>query len=169
MKHSLLILSLTLTFVSQLLAQPTDLAPSDVDYDAFMALSDEVYNYRKKRMVSLKRFQKMAQKPGVVILDTRSQAAYEKKHVKGALHLNFSDFSEKKLTQLIPDKTTTILIYCNNNIEGDEVNFARKSPPLALNIPTFINLYGYGYTNLYELADLIPAEHEGLEFERSQL
>ena len=27
-----------------------------------------------------------------------------------------------------------------------------KSAPLALNVPTFINLYGYGYQNIYELS-----------------
>ncbi|TPW03683.1 MAG: hypothetical protein FD124_2905 [Alphaproteobacteria bacterium] len=30
-----------------------------------------------------------------------------------------------------------------------------KSVRLALNIPTFINLYGYGYPNIYELADIV--------------
>jgi signal peptidase I len=30
-----------------------------------------------------------------------------------------------------------------------------KSAPLALNIPTFINLYGYGYRNIYELGDVV--------------
>jgi hypothetical protein len=28
--------------------------------------------------------------------------------------------------------------------------------PLALNIPTFINLYGYGYKNIYELKVIVP-------------
>ena len=31
-----------------------------------------------------------------------------------------------------------------------------KRRPLALNIPTFINLYGYGYENIFELKDRIP-------------
>ena len=29
--------------------------------------------------------------------------------------------------------------------------------PLALNIQTFINLYGYGYRNVYELGDVVDA------------
>jgi hypothetical protein len=30
-----------------------------------------------------------------------------------------------------------------------------KSVQLALNIQTFINLYGYGYRNVYELGDVV--------------
>jgi len=40
-----------------------------------------------------------------------------------------------------------------------------KSKPLALNIPTFINLYGYGYKNIYEMGSLLPVTHPSLEFE----
>jgi hypothetical protein len=31
-----------------------------------------------------------------------------------------------------------------------------KKAPLALNIPTFINLVGYGYTNVWELGAVLP-------------
>ncbi|MGB7344585.1 MAG: rhodanese-like domain-containing protein [Pirellulaceae bacterium] len=37
-----------------------------------------------------------------------------------------------------------------------------KLPPLALNIPTFVNLHGYGYTNVYELADQLELNDERL-------
>ena len=30
-----------------------------------------------------------------------------------------------------------------------------KSAPLSLNIQTFINLYGYGYRNVYELGEVV--------------
>lgn len=64
--------------------------------------------------------------------------------------------------KLIPDPNTKLLIYCNNNFEGDPIDFAskisypgirnaetqilsnRKPIMLALNVPTYINLYGYG-------------------------
>ena len=71
---------------------------------------------------------------------------------KGAVHLNFSDFAEEKLEKVIPSKETRILIYCNNNIDSPLEALADKSLPLALNIPTYINLFGYGYQNVYELA-----------------
>ena len=37
--------------------------------------------------------------------------------------------------------------------------------PLALNIPTFINLYGYGYDNIYELKDYMDEEDDRVQFE----
>lgn len=37
-----------------------------------------------------------------------------------------------------------------------------KLPTLALNIPTFVNLHGYGYTNVYELAGQLKLSDERL-------
>lgn len=136
-----------------------------VDYPGFTAMTKEVEDYRRNRLIGLNEFQKMAKESGTIILDTRSKAAYDGKHLKGAVHLNFSDFTAEKLAKVIPSKDTRILIYCNNNILGDPISFAAKSMPLALNIPTFINLYGYGYKNLYELKDLIAVDDLKLEFE----
>jgi len=90
-------------------------------------------------------------------------AAFKASHIKGAININFSDFTQEKLAKFIPDKNTRILIYCNNNFKvskGDEASSERlqillKSAPLALNIPTFINLYGYGYKNVYELSSTL--------------
>ena len=97
----------------------------------------------------------MAEEKNTIILDTRSEKMYKAKHIKGAVHLNFSDFTAGKLAKVITSKDTKILIYCNNNLDKDETFFARKSAPLALNIPTFINLFGYGYKNVYELDALV--------------
>ncbi len=41
----------------------------------------------------------------------------------------------------------------------------RKEITLALNIPTFINLYGYGYKNVYELGDLVSVFMDPIKFE----
>ena len=139
--------------------------PAHIDYNGFYELVEEVKPYREKRTIDFDKFLEMAQKEGVILLDTRSESAYKGKHLKGAIHLNFSDFTEEKLAKVIPSKDTPILIYCNNNFLGDPMSFALKSRPLALNIPTFINLYGYGYKNVYELGALIPIDHNQLEFE----
>ena len=103
---------------------------------------------------------------------------YDKKHIKGALHLNFSDFSVSNLAKVIPDTNTTILIYCNNNFNGDEIHFAskmviiptseenkKKTLSLALNIPTYINLYGYGYKDIYELDELMSIFDQRITYE----
>lgn len=147
---------------------------SKVDYDAFEKLVAEVKPHRAKRLVGIEEFNEMSKKGNVIILDTRSKAMYDAKHIKGAIHLNFSDFTQKNLETLFPDKSTTILIYCNNNFDGDESYFPTKAyvPPtiktteeltLALNIPTYINLYGYGYKNVYELSELISIFDERVQ------
>lgn len=145
--------------------EANSLKPSKVDYDAFINITDEVREYREKRLLNFNDFLSHMNEEGTILLDTRSKEAYIKKHIKGAVHLNFSDFTEGKLAEVIPSKDTKILIYCNNNIDGDEINFASKKISLALNIPTFINLYGYGYKNVYELASLLPLSFVELEFE----
>ena len=47
-----------------------------------------------------------------------------------------------------------ILIYCNNNFSNNAPRDP-ESGQLSLNIQTFINLYGYGYRNVYELGDVV--------------
>jgi len=122
-----------------------------IDYRAFVTLTTDLESERQAHRIGEEEFLKMAAQEGTVILDTRSKAKFDKLHVKGALHLNFSDFTAEALTQLIPDKNTPILIYCNNNFADARRAMPTKSAPLALNIPTYINLRGYGYKNVYEL------------------
>jgi hypothetical protein len=142
-----------------------------VDFDAYEKLSKEVKKHRKDRLVSVDEFLQMSKEKGTVILDTRSQKMYDGKHIKGAIHLDFTDFTADNLYSLVPDNTTRILIYCNNNFDSEPIYFVTKSVPLkkmpqnklsvstpltlALNIPTYINLYGYGYKNVYELNELV--------------
>lgn len=139
--------------------------PAKVDYVAFMGISEEVYDYREARKIGIETFNTYATEANTIILDTRSQRAYAAIHMKGAVHLNFSDFTKESLAELIPDKNTRILIYCNNNFESSFEELRSKSLPLALNIPTFINLYGYGYKNIYELQDLLKDDDERVVLE----
>jgi hypothetical protein len=148
-----------------------------VDFDAFEKLVAEVKPHRAERLISKLEFHQKSQEKKTIILDTRSKAMYDAKHVKGAIHLNFSDFTQKNLNDLIPDRNTNILIYCNNNFISMEKFFPTKMVEpkiigddvpvitLALNIPTYINLYGYGYKNVYELKDLISPMDEHIKFE----
>lgn len=149
--------------VSKQSNQPTQ-KKSLIDYNSFSALVKEVDSYRKSRQVSVEKFNKLSDQNGVLILDTRSKRAYTRKHLKNAVHLNFSDFTKDKLAKVIPSKNTAILIYCNNNFSGDRANFSDKGRRLALNIPTFINLYGYGYKNVYELYNRLSVNDKRLEF-----
>ena len=164
---------------------------SYVDFDRFLALAQEVRDHRANRMVSLEDFQEMSKDENTVILDTRTKAMYDAKHIKGAIHLEFSAFTQLELAKLIPDTNTRILIYCNNNLENDDLYFPTKSLSrpemermqilgqpnapkefpltMALNVPTYINLYGYGYRNVYELADLVSVYYHGIEFEGTEV
>lgn len=130
--------------------------PADIDTAGFERQTAEALALRAKRTIDAAEFLEMMARDDVVLLDTRSKAAYDRKHLEGAVHLNFSDFTAGKLAKVIPSKDTVVLIYCNNNIDRDPMDFARKMAPMALNIPTFINLYAYGYRNVYELGALVP-------------
>ncbi|MCH7226469.1 rhodanese-like domain-containing protein [Haloferula sp. A504] len=140
-----------------------------IDFGKFAELTANAGAEREKRRISEDKFLEMAAEEGTVILDTRSKAKFDRLHVKGAIHLNFSDFADETLAELIPDKTTRILIYCNNNFEGVGAAMITKSAPLALNIPTFLNLWGYGYRNIYELRPFLDIKKTRIPFEGSDV
>ena len=172
------LLMFSLFLVSCCYSQPESL----VDYSAYEKLVDQVKSHREKRMLPLSNFLKMSWEEGVIILDTRSKEMYDAKHLKGAIHLNFSDFTQENLSEIIPSKSTKILIYCNNNFKNDVDYFRTKIviPPesiesnksenvlgvtMALNIPTYINLFGYGYRNVYELSELVSIDDSRISFQ----
>ena len=209
-------------YSSQLVSQ---VKPALVDFDAYEKLVVEVKEHRKTRLLNADEFIKTSKEENVIILDTRSDSMYAAVHVKGAIHINFSDFTQALLDKIIPSPDTKILIYCNNNFNTKPSNIMalnasiiklpdysrefvskmsspklshvqfyqpkskkksksktkEKSGPnsdysleipviqkpitLALNIPTYINLYGYGYKNVYELSELVNSYENKLEFE----
>lgn len=137
-----------LTASPQASAQETD---GQIDYTGFQALTAEAAPHREARLVPLDRFNQLRAEPGTLIIDARSAQAFALGHMQGAVNLNFSDFTDEKLAQVIGSKDRRVLIYCNNNFTDDVAPVVLKSAPLALNIATYVNLYGYGYQNLYEL------------------
>ncbi len=178
-KSNLLIMLFFVGFINSRADEKITLPASKVDFEAFIQLTHEVNVYRKKRLISIDEFNQKAKEKNTLILDTRSTEMYNRKHIKGAVHLDFTDFTQSNLAKIIPSTTTNILIYCNNNFDDDQINFAskiaqpkskaKKPVSLALNIPTFINLYGYGYRNIYELADLVSVFSDKIEFEGSDV
>lgn len=160
-----------------------DYPKAKVSYDDFKGLVAEVEDHRATRLISLDKFLEMSKQADVIILDSRSAFRYERIHLKGAKHLAFTDFTQDSLKTMIPSFDTTILIYCNNNFDGDQTDFpskvalpanknvtsqlASQAKPLmmALNIPTYVNLYGYGYRNVYELDELVKVNDPRIEFE----
>ena len=157
-----------------------------VSFDDFKSLVSAVERHRVERLIDFDTFLRMQKKAGVIVLDSRSAFRYDRIHLKGARHLAFTDFTQDNLAKVIPSFETTVLIYCNNNFDGDEVDFASKMARprkrgtigkqmeaqekpvmLALNVPTYINLYGYGYRNVHELHELVDVKDPRVEFEGS--
>ncbi len=129
-----------------------------IDMDAFLLISKEAAEHRQSRRLTEEQFLKLAAEPGTIVLDARSKAKFDMLHVKGAMHLSFPDITVESLARLIPDKTTRVLIYCNNNFRDEERAFPSKLPAASLNLSTYISLYTYGYRNVYELGPLIDAK-----------
>jgi phage shock protein E len=135
-----------------------------IQYGGFTRLTQKLEPVRAENRVSEEDFLKMASEPGTMVLDARSKDKFDAIHIKGALHLALTDFTEEALHKVIPDKSARILIYCNNNFKNEPVNFASKSIVVALNIQTFINLHAYGYKNVYELGPLLDVKTTKIPF-----
>jgi rhodanese-related sulfurtransferase len=128
---------------------------AQIDYAGFRGLTQSVEAYREERLINLADFQRMAREPNTIVLDARSANAYAAGHIDGAINLPFTDFTDASLRAALRDPNVRILIYCNNNFSNNAAPVMLKRVELALNIQTFINLYGYGYRNVYELADTV--------------
>ena len=140
-----------------------------VDYDTFLAHAADVGRLRMERRVTEDRFIEMAAQPGTVVFDVRSDDKYDRLHIKGAAHLSFPEITATELARIFPEKTTRILIYCNNNFLNAPNTLASKVASASLNIHTFNTLYAYGYTNVYELGPLIDIRTTKFTFEGTQL
>ena len=184
-----LVVSMLLLVANTALAQVKNYPPAKVSFHDFKELVEAVEPHRAERLVDLDTFLKMSQEPNTIVFDSRSDFRYNRIHIKGARHLSFTDFTQENLGKVIPSFDTRILIYCNNNFEGNETDFAskialpgagrsgdavaaqfqvqEKPRMMALNIPTYVNLYGYGYRNVYELAELVNVDDSRIEFEGS--
>jgi len=140
---------------------------AQINYGGFRALTREVEAYRAERLISLADFQRMAGEGRTIILDARSSDAYAEGHIDGAINLPFTDFTDQSLREALRDPTVRILIYCNNNFSNNAQPVILKRVELALNIQTFINLYGYGYRNVYELGDVVDFNDPAVRWVRS--
>lgn len=135
------------------------------DYAGFSRLVEELGPVREAHRLPWVEFAARARAEGAILLDARTPGAFARGHLKGAVNLPFTEFSAESLREVLgADTNRPIYIYCNNNFRDHRPPVALKSAPLALNIPTFVNLHGYGYTNVWELADLIATTDAGVEW-----
>jgi rhodanese-related sulfurtransferase len=149
-------------------ASPATLATNpQIDYRGFQRLAAEVQPYRQARLVDWAAFSALAARPETLILDARSESAFAQGHIRGAVNLPLTDFTAPRLAQTIGRSDRPILIYCNNNFRNNRAPVMLKSVQLALNIQTFINLYGYGYRNVRELNAVVDFNDPAIRWVRS--
>jgi phage shock protein E len=134
-------------------------ANPQVDYDGFAQLVKSLGPVREAHRLPWEQFAKRARAKGAILLDARSAAAFARGHIDGAVNLPFSDFTAEALSEVLgDDPERPMYIYCNNNFSDNRAPVVTKAAPLALNIPTFINLHGYGYRNIWELGERISMD-----------
>jgi hypothetical protein len=136
-----------------------------IDSAGYVQAVADATRHRESRRVSEDEFIRLAKLPGTVIFDARSRAMYDALHVRGAININFADITVQSLEQAVPDKSTLILIYCNNNFLDAPEPFAVKLRAAALNLATYTSLYTYGYRNVYELGPLLSVRTTRIPFE----
>ena len=165
MKYRLFLLTLTILCVLPLANAQTKAGIKNpaIDMEGYLKVSGEAAKHRAERRLSEEDFIRMSREPGTVILDARSKQKFDELHIKGAINLSFPDIAVESLKQTFPDKNARILIYCNNNFQGEERAFPTKMPTASLNLSTYIALYTYGYLNVYELGPLIDVKNSKLE------
>lgn len=138
-------------------------ANPQIDYPGFLGLTQDLAAVRAAHRLGWTQFARASRAKGAILLDARSANAYARGHLEGAVNLPFTDFTAEALREVLGDNPNRpIFIYCNNNFRDHRAPIALKSAPLALNIPTFINLHGYGYGNVWELAEVIGTSDRGV-------
>lgn len=155
--------ALALVTAGALAAQAVPDNPA-IDMPGFLRLAQEAAEHRQSRRLTEEQFRERMQAPGTIVLDARSRDKFELLHVAGAVNLPFTDMTVESLARLIPDRSTPILIYCNNNFAGAEEPFPEKRAPAALNLSTYVTLYTYGYRNVWELGPLVELAESKLPF-----
>ncbi len=161
---TLLIASLNLNIIGH---AETNAPNPQIDANAFLTVTSQALQHREQRRITEAEFLHMANEAGTVVLDARSSEKFRELHVKSAVNLSFPDITAESLAELIPNKNTRVLIYCNNNFANAPAAFPTKLPSASLNLSTYTALYNYGYRNVYELGPFIDVKATKLTLERS--
>jgi hypothetical protein len=151
-------------------AQAQDPIPNRlIDYAGFQKIVETSKDERESRRLTEDAFLQTMNEKNVVVLDARSSSMYRLRHIKGAVNLQFTDFSAASLAGVVPDKDAKILIYCNNNFLGDPIALFSKVPSASLNLSTYTSLKSYGYDNIYELGPLLDVNKTKIPFEGMEI
>ena len=171
MKTSILLIlpALALSFLSHPLRAAESIPNPLIDYPGFQKIVETSKEQRESRRLTEDGFMTAMAEPGTVILDARSAAMYQLRHIKGAVNLPFTDFTAQTLANVLPGKNVKILIYCNNNFLGSPVSFASKTATASLNLSTYTSLRSYGYDTICELGPLLDVNKTKIPFEGTEV
>lgn len=97
------------------------------------------------QQISQEEAKEMLDTQDVLILDVREQEEYDSGHIPDALLLPVGTITEESAAEVIPDKDTTVLVYCRS---GNRSKTAAKT------------LAGLGYTNVYEFGGITTWPYE---------
>ena len=97
------------------------------------------------RQISQEEAKEMMDTQEVLILDVREQDEYDSGHIPGAVLLPVGTITEESAAGVIPEKDTTVLVYCRS---GNRSRTAAKA------------LAELGYTNLYEFGGITTWPYE---------
>lgn len=67
--------------------------------------------------------------PEMIVIDSRKKNEYMKGHIEGAVNILNTELTEQGLKRISPDKSTTILFYCNGTRclrSSDSINKAKS-------------------------------------------
>lgn len=95
--------------------------------------------------ISQEEAKEMMDNQEVLILDVREQSEYDSGHIPDAVLLPVGTITEESAAEVIPDKDTTVLVYCRS---GNRSKTAAKT------------LAELGYTNIYEFGGITTWPYE---------
>lgn len=81
--------------------------------------------------------------PDLIVLDVRSKQSFDMRHMQGALNMPVTEMTEHTLPALIPDKTRTVVLVCDES-------FA-PTRRISMTLQAWPVLRANGYTSLYRL------------------
>ncbi len=136
----------------------------NIDYDGFARIVIESAEDRDQKRLTEKEFHTAITSGEYILLDARSERTFKMRHIKGAVNLPFTEFSQETLAKVIPGEGAKILIYCNNNFAGSPEAMFSKSIRASLNLSTQASLRAYGYENIYELGPFLDVNNTILPF-----
>lgn len=95
--------------------------------------------------ISQEEAKEMMDSQEVLILDVREQDEYDSGHIPGAVLLPVGNIAEDTAASVIPEKDTTVLVYCRSGNRSKKASGA---------------LAELGYTNIYEFGGISTWPYE---------